>query len=145
MTAQPTRSGNVQPHFKPADACSRRIIEEDLDATLFVEASAGTGKTTSLVKRVVNLVATGRTTLKKIAAITFTEAAASELRDRVRQGLVDCVRGRVPMPWSNAQACVKGNRRSGPGRHTDAAFIRRDPAPRKAAGSEAAPWFRNDR
>ena len=107
MTAQPTRSGNVQPNFKPADACSRRIIEEDLDATLFVEASAGTGKTTSLVKRVVNLVATGRTTLKKIAAITFTEAAASELRDRVRQGLevasADASRSMV-----ERKACARG-------------------------------------
>ena len=87
MMAQPTRSGGGQPDFNPADALSRRIIEEELDGTLFVEASAGTGKTTSLVKRVVNLVATGRTTLDQIAAITFTEAAASELRDRVRQGL----------------------------------------------------------
>ena len=41
---------------------------------------------TSLEKRVVNLVAGDKTTLDRIAAITFTEAAA-ELRDRVREGL----------------------------------------------------------
>ena len=58
-----------------------------MEETLFVEASAGTGKTASLVARVVNLVLTGKTTLDRIAAITFTEAAAAELRDRVRQGL----------------------------------------------------------
>ena len=52
-----------------------------------MEASAGTGKTTSLVSRIVNLVATGRATLDRIAAITFTEAAAAELRDRIRQDL----------------------------------------------------------
>ena len=73
--------------FTPGDAEARRVISSNLDETLFVEASAGTGKTTSLVGRMVNLVATGRTTLDRIAAITFTEAAAAELRDKVRQEL----------------------------------------------------------
>ena len=73
--------------FVPADEDSRRVIAEQLDETLFVEASAGTGKTASLVARLVSLVRTGRTTLDRIAAITFTETAAAELRDRVRQGL----------------------------------------------------------
>ena len=73
--------------FTPVDAEERRVISEDLGATLFVEASAGTGKTTSLVDRVANLVSTGRTRLNQVAAITFTEAAAAELRDRVRARL----------------------------------------------------------
>ena len=33
-------------NFAPVDAEARRVIAEELDATLFVEASAGTGKTT---------------------------------------------------------------------------------------------------
>ena len=73
--------------FVPGDNDARRVISEELDETLFVEASAGTGKTTSLVSRVVNLVASGRATLDRIAAITFTEAAAAELRARIRQDL----------------------------------------------------------
>ena len=73
--------------FTPTDESVRQAIRQQLDETLFVEASAGTGKTSSLVERMVNLVATGRTTLDRIAAITFTEAAAAELRDRVRQRL----------------------------------------------------------
>ena len=73
--------------FVPHDIASRLKISEQLDETLFVEASAGTGKTTSLVQRVVNLVASGRATIGSIAAITFTEAAAAELRDRARQDL----------------------------------------------------------
>ncbi len=73
--------------FTLADESSRAAIRNDLDATLFVEASAGTGKTTSLVDRVVNLVASGRTRLDRLAAITFTESAAAELRDRIRQQL----------------------------------------------------------
>ena len=80
-------SGNRPEAFVPVDADVRKTIGEDLGATLFVEASAGTGKTTSLVQRVTNLVATGTTTLDRIAAITFTEAAAAELRDRIRAEL----------------------------------------------------------
>ena len=75
------------PAFRAADEQARSTIRENLDETLFVEASAGTGKTTSLVDRVVNLVATGRTSLDRLAAITFTESAAAELRDRIRQQL----------------------------------------------------------
>ncbi|HSK98271.1 MAG TPA: UvrD-helicase domain-containing protein, partial [Euzebyales bacterium] len=67
-----------------ADEAARRRIAEDLDATLFVEAGAGSGKTRSLVDRIVALVRSG-VQLRDIAAITFTEKAAAELRDRVRR------------------------------------------------------------
>ena len=87
MTAKMTPQSQSQSGFKPVDFDIRKIIGGSLDETLFVEASAGTGKTSSLVQRMVNLVATGRTTLDRIAAITFTEAAAAELRDRARQEL----------------------------------------------------------
>src|SRR5690606_32261684 len=58
-----------------------------LDRTIFVEAGAGTGKTRSLIERAVRLLATGRATAPSLAAITFTEAAAAELRDRLRGAL----------------------------------------------------------
>ena len=73
--------------FYPEDQATRVRIRESIDETLFVEAGAGTGKTTSLVDRVVTLASTGVTTLDKTAVITFTEAAAAELRDRIREGL----------------------------------------------------------
>ncbi len=66
------------------DAESRRIAAEDLDRNLLVEAGAGTGKTTLLIRRILNLVRTGRARLPEIAAVTFTEKAASELLERVR-------------------------------------------------------------
>ena len=82
--------------FKPRDQAARDTIASNLQDTLFIEASAGTGKTTSLVNRVVNMIATGTATLDKIAAITFTEAAAAELRERIREELekaaADCAR-----------------------------------------------------
>lgn len=68
-----------------ADQAARNRIARDLDVTLIVEASAGTGKTTELVRRIVAIVASGKTTLDKIVAATFTEKAAGELKLRVRE------------------------------------------------------------
>jgi ATP-dependent exoDNAse (exonuclease V) beta subunit len=70
------------------DDAARRAIRENLDATLFVEAGAGTGKTSELVRRVLALAASQRTSLGRIAAITFTEAAAADLRERIHDELV---------------------------------------------------------
>ena len=79
------------------DHDARRRIAEDHDVTLFVEAGAGSGKTSSLVSRVVSLVLAGAD-VTGIAAITFTEAAAAELRARVRRTLEDVEAGR-PVTW----------------------------------------------
>ncbi len=70
-----------------ADAEARRRIEEDLDTTLFVEAAAGTGKTTALVRRIVALLRSGRATLEGVVALTFTDKAAGEMRLRLRAEL----------------------------------------------------------
>ncbi len=58
-------------------------IVHDLDANLMIEAGAGTGKTYALVSRVVALVKAG-VKMQNIVAITFTEAAAAELSERIR-------------------------------------------------------------
>jgi ATP-dependent exoDNAse (exonuclease V) beta subunit len=71
----------------PADASARDQIEHALDATLVVEAAAGTGKTTELVKRILRVLGTGRTTMDRLAAVTFTEKAAGELKLRLRREL----------------------------------------------------------
>ena len=70
----------------PPDEAQRQRIRTDLHTTLFVEAGAGAGKTSSLVARIVNLVRSG-VPITGIAAITFTEKAAAELRSRTRQRL----------------------------------------------------------
>ena len=70
--------------FIPSDQESRSRIENELESTFFVEAGAGTGKTRELVQRIVNLIKEGRAEIDRIAAITFSEAAAAELKDRVR-------------------------------------------------------------
>ncbi len=77
----------MSPGFVSVDQPARDRIRNSLDETLFVEAGAGTGKTTSLVDRVLGLVSAGRATVDRIAVITFTESAAGELRDRIREAL----------------------------------------------------------
>ena len=72
--------------YSEADERTREVISSALGETLFVEAGAGTGKTRALVDRVVSVVAQG-VPIDQIAAITFTEKAAAELRDRVRVAL----------------------------------------------------------
>ena len=67
-----------------ADQPARDRIQNDLTATLLIEAAAGTGKTTALVSRIVAVIARGLTTLDRIVAVTFTEKAAGELKLRLR-------------------------------------------------------------
>lgn len=69
----------------PVDQATRDLVSRDgLGRTLFVEAGAGTGKTTQLVDRIANLVLHEGVRLLNVAAITFTEAAAAELQARIR-------------------------------------------------------------
>ncbi len=71
------------------DQPSRDRVESDTAATLFVEAGAGTGKTYALVRRLGALLLEDAVPIEQIAAITFTEKAAAELRDRLRVHLVE--------------------------------------------------------
>lgn len=66
------------------DEPARIRIRESLDESLLVEASAGTGKTTELVRRIVAILEHGRATVDRIAAVTFTHKAAGELKLRLR-------------------------------------------------------------
>src|SRR5688572_18302395 len=70
-----------------SDAESRRLIADAIDATLVVEAAAGTGKTTELVTRILAVIENGRAELREVVAVTFTEKAAGELKLRLRQRL----------------------------------------------------------
>jgi ATP-dependent exoDNAse (exonuclease V) beta subunit len=69
------------------DTEARELIRHDLDASMIVEAAAGTGKTTMLVDRLVEALATGRAEIQSVAAVTFTNKAAGELKLRLRQKL----------------------------------------------------------
>ncbi len=79
----------------PSDEPIRERALTDLDSSILVEAGAGTGKTALLAGRLVMLLASGKEP-KSIAAITFTELAASELSVRMSEYVTQLVRDEVP-------------------------------------------------
>jgi ATP-dependent helicase/nuclease subunit A len=79
------------------DADARERIRTDLDANLLVEAGAGAGKTTEMVRRMVALVRGGRAEVSQIAAVTFTRKAAAELRERFQTALERELRSAVEL------------------------------------------------
>lgn len=70
------------------DTLAREKIVTGLASNFFVEAGAGSGKTTILVKRMVAMVEAGMD-VSKICAITFTKAAAGEFYDRFQKKLIE--------------------------------------------------------
>lgn len=64
-----------------------------LDGRMLIEASAGTGKTFNIGLLFLRLLLERELPVEKLLVVTFTEAAAQELRERLRRRLVDAERG----------------------------------------------------
>src|SRR5438874_12789442 len=75
------------PDSRITDEQSRRAIREDLLTNMLVEAGAGSGKTQMLAERMAAGVAAGVYQVERMAAVTFTRKAASELRGRFHLAL----------------------------------------------------------
>ena len=69
------------------DDAARERARTDVGTSLLVEASAGTGKTKTLIDRIVCLVLDEGEPLSTVAALTFTEKAAGEMKARLRTRL----------------------------------------------------------
>src|SRR5687768_13079174 len=73
----------------PPDQRQREQIVTELDRNLLVEASAGSGKTTSMVQRMVAIGRGGHCSISQRAAVSVGRKAAADLggRCRIRGGL----------------------------------------------------------
>ena len=88
----------------------QRQAVETLDGPVLMLAGAGTGKTKALTTRIVHLLNTGRAQPNQILAVTFTNKAAREMKNRVGRMLGEAVEG---MLWLGTfhSLCVKILRR----------------------------------
>jgi len=91
---RPAALGKAGSQVAP-DQAERDLITRELEKNVLVEAAAGTGKTTSLIARMINLIRAGRCPIDKLAAVTFTRKAAAELRSRFQVGLERATREAV--------------------------------------------------
>ena len=56
-------------------------------ANILVAAAAGSGKTAVLVERIINKVINEKIDIDRILVVTFTSAAASEIRERILEAI----------------------------------------------------------
>ena len=83
------------PYMEDLNPAQRAAVEA-LDGPVLMLAGAGTGKTKALTARIVHLLTTGRARPNEILAVTFTNKAAREMKERVGRMLGETVEG---MPW----------------------------------------------
>ncbi len=92
----------------------RRAVETT-EGPLLIQAGAGSGKTMVLTHRIAHIIASHKATPYNILAVTFTNKAAKEMRERVAKLLGENADNRSFMPWMGTfhSICVRLLRQDG--------------------------------
>jgi DNA helicase-2/ATP-dependent DNA helicase PcrA len=112
----------------------RRAVETT-EGPLLIQAGAGSGKTKTLTHRIAYLVATGKATPYNILAVTFTNKAAREMRERLASLLGHSPEDRSFVPYMGTfhSICVRLLRMDGSHVGVPANFVIFDEGDRLAA------------
>jgi len=76
-------------YYNMTDLNTFDLINSPLEKTNLIEASAGTGKTYTITGIFLRLIIEKRLSVNEILTVTFTEAATSELKIRIRSRLLE--------------------------------------------------------
>jgi DNA helicase-2/ATP-dependent DNA helicase PcrA len=107
--SQRAMAGRAAPYMDGLNPAQREAVEA-IHGPVLMLAGAGTGKTKALTTRIGHLLMTGNTQTHQILAVTFTNKAAREMKNRVGAMMGQAVEG---MPWLGTfhSVCAKLLRR----------------------------------